>query len=141
MPEVPAGVDCICVHCSKVVSADRRRLCNHCGLPFAPVGDPYQHLLEAHPATIIRRYRGREPVRSFAEEAAILGERGYAPISHHWERNQDDYSDLLLSLLLVSKPEAALTVTYARRGPAVPPASPSPPQERDTGDADPPKHG
>jgi hypothetical protein len=25
----------VCVHCGKVVAADRDRLCNHCGLAFA----------------------------------------------------------------------------------------------------------
>jgi hypothetical protein len=32
-----SGADRICVNCGKVVSADRKRFCNHCGLPFSTV--------------------------------------------------------------------------------------------------------
>lgn len=33
----PTGADRVCVNCGKVVSADRKRFCNHCGLPFSTV--------------------------------------------------------------------------------------------------------
>jgi hypothetical protein len=31
----PGTTGRVCVHCGKVVAADRDRLCNHCGLTFA----------------------------------------------------------------------------------------------------------
>jgi hypothetical protein len=33
-PPKPGAVGRICVHCGKVVAADRERLCNHCGELF-----------------------------------------------------------------------------------------------------------
>jgi hypothetical protein len=99
------------------------------------VDDRYLHLLEGLPATITRRYRGRRPTRAFEREAAILGERGYGPISQSWEQGSRGCGDFLLSLMLVSKPEATLTVTYARQVSTAPATPPSPPQERGTDDA------
>lgn len=35
-PQDPARHGRVCARCGKVVAADRERLCNHCGEPFAP---------------------------------------------------------------------------------------------------------
>jgi hypothetical protein len=127
MTVVP-GADRTCMHCGKVVASDRKRLCNHCGLPFAPEGDPYEALLAGEPPTVVRAYGGKQQadaIAAFKQEATILAERGYTPTSQSWAPGQWGCGAFLIALilaivligiliflyLLIVKPEGTLTVT------------------------------
>jgi hypothetical protein len=138
---VPAAVDRTCIHCGKVVAQDRQKLCNHCGRPFAPEGDPYAGLVADSPPTVVRTYRGAQQADTaavFQKDAAELAKYGYAPTSQSWAQGQWGCGAFLVALLLcivligilvfiymlIVKPEGTLTVTYAKA--AVPASEPHP---------------
>jgi predicted amidophosphoribosyltransferase len=78
-------VDRICVHCGKVVWQDRERLCNNCGLPFAPEGDPYDALVAGNPPTYDSgrrrpmRLRGRRRLQNVNLAPASAAYRASTP--------------------------------------------------------------
>jgi hypothetical protein len=136
---VPPGVDRVCIHCGKVVDKDRQRLCNHCGLPFAADGEPYEALVAANPPTIVRTYRGpqqADTTATFQADAAELAKYGYYPTTQSWAQGQWGCGAFLVALLLcfllvgflvfiymlVVKPEGTLTVTYTHAAVAAEPA-------------------
>lgn len=102
-PEVMADAPRVCIHCGKIVAKDRQRLCNNCGLPFAPeAGGPsaswgagvgpapgqYGSVIpvEELPPVLTRTYRGKpgevELLRTVDAEA--LAQRGYYPYSQSY---------------------------------------------------------
>ena len=127
-----AEQDRTCVHCGKLVRSDREKLCNHCGLPFAPEDDPYEALLAGNPAMIVRTYRGgrqADTTAVFEKEAVELARFGYLPTTQSWSQGQWDGGQFVVALLLcivligiavfiymlIVKPEGTLTVTYELR--------------------------
>ncbi len=63
----PASTDAdrVCVHCGKVVAPDRKRFCNHCGLPFRDGSDGEPAIEEPGSA-------GRMLLKTFATLAFLL---------------------------------------------------------------------
>ena len=128
---VSAVADRVCMHCGKVVAEGRQRLCNHCGLEFAPKVDPYPALVAGAPPTFVRTYRGAQQVDTtvaFQKDAAELAKYGYTPTTQSWAQGQWGCGAFLVALLLcilligflvfiymlLVKPVGTLTVTYTR---------------------------
>src|SRR4051794_16528609 len=100
---LPPGADRICINCGKAVARDRERLCNNCGLPFAPAVDPYEKLLSGSPFTIVRTYtasRQADANSAFQNDAAELAKHGYQPTTQSWAPGQWGCAAFLVALLL-----------------------------------------